>query len=209
MPARLRRLRSPRILVRALPGRSRRALIPVVLGLLAVTAIGAGPVGAGGGDSRDLYFSAGYERQIDGRTCTAASTAMMMNFIARRDLNLGQYTILRYEQPRDALNDAVQRGSDPLGWSRAATYFSRYTGRPTTYVWEAYDSVYNHAVLNGPSITPVVANRPGNVKRYGTRTSAVKAYPIAMTRIARDRRMTNCVNRRMAVMASVAIIVVT
>jgi len=65
---------------------------------------------------------------------------MMMNFIAGRDLGLGQMFILRYEQPRDALNDAVQRGSDPLGWARAATYFSSRTPRPTTYAWEAYDS---------------------------------------------------------------------
>jgi hypothetical protein len=89
---------------------------------------------------KDLYFAAGYEHQVDNRTCSAASTAMMMNFIARRDLHLRQMTILRYEQPRDALNDAKQRGSDPLGWSRAATYFSKYTGKPTTYKWEAYGS---------------------------------------------------------------------
>ncbi|HTG41142.1 MAG TPA: hypothetical protein VK697_05945, partial [Methylomirabilota bacterium] len=91
---------------------------------------------------RDLYFAAGYERQVDGRTCTAAGTAMMMNFIARRDLGLNQLSILRFEQPRDALNDRVQRGSDPLGWSKATTYYSRYTGRPTTYSWQAFSSEY-------------------------------------------------------------------
>jgi hypothetical protein len=88
----------------------------------------------------DRYFSAGYERQVDSRTCTAASTAMMLNFIARRDLNLNQLTILGYAQPRDALNDRVQRGSDPLGWSRAATYYSKTTGKATTYDWLAYTS---------------------------------------------------------------------
>ena len=36
--------------------------------------------------------------------------------------------------------DAVQRGSDPLGWSRAATYFSRYTGARRSTSWEAYPS---------------------------------------------------------------------
>jgi hypothetical protein len=65
---------------------------------------------------------------------------MMMNILAGRDRNFNQLTILRYAQPRDALNDRVQRGSDPLGWSRAATYFSKYTIRPTTYRWEAYSS---------------------------------------------------------------------
>jgi hypothetical protein len=134
MPARLRRL------VHFPPGRSRRALIPALLAVVAAGVIGVGPAGAASGQSRDLYFAAGYERQVDNRTCTAASTAMMMNFIARRDLNLSQLAILRYEQPRDALDDAVQRGSDPLGWSRAATYYSRYTGRPTTYAWETYDT---------------------------------------------------------------------
>ena len=105
--------------------------------LLAVLAL---PAGAANGFSRDLYFAAGYERQVDSRTCTAAATAMMMNFIARRDLNLGQLYILQYEQPRDALANSVQRGSDPLGWSRAATYFSSRTGKPTVYLWEAYGS---------------------------------------------------------------------
>ncbi|HEX3428555.1 MAG TPA: C39 family peptidase [Candidatus Limnocylindrales bacterium] len=137
MPERSRRLRS---LVRSVFARPRRALLPTVVALSAATAIGAGPVGAATADGRDLYFGAGYERQVDNRTCTAAATAMMMNFIAGRDMNLAQMPILRYEQTRDALNNAVQRGSDPLGWSRAATYFSGYTRRQTTYLWETYDS---------------------------------------------------------------------
>jgi hypothetical protein len=130
MPARLRHLRRAFGLV---PGRPRRAIMPILLALSAAAAIAAGPVGAAPIDGRELYFSAGYERQVDSRTCTAAATAMMMNFIARRDLNLNQMLILRFEQSRDALNNAVQRGSDPLGWSRAATVFSAYTGRPTSY----------------------------------------------------------------------------
>jgi hypothetical protein len=134
MPVRLSHLR--RFLRRG--STTRRALFPVLLTLLAAASIGTAPVGAATGSSRDLWFTSGYERQVDSRTCTAASTAMMMNFIARRDLNLSQMAILKYEQPRDALNNAVQRGSDPLGWSRAATYYSRYTGQPTTYAWEAY-----------------------------------------------------------------------
>src|SRR4029079_5256519 len=74
-------------------------------------------------------------------TCTAASTAMMLNFIARRDLNLDQRAILAYEQPRDALNDAVQRGSDPLGWSKALTHYASLTGKGQfTYRWESYST---------------------------------------------------------------------
>jgi hypothetical protein len=88
----------------------------------------------------DVYFGSGYERQIDNRTCTAASTAMMLNFIAGRDLGLSQMGILRYEQQRDALNDEKQRGSDPLGWSRALTYYSSHTGTSFTYNWEAHAS---------------------------------------------------------------------
>jgi hypothetical protein len=137
MPARLRRLsRFPHPRRRA----SRRGLISTLLVLSAAAAFGASPVGASTYTNRDLYFASGYERQVDSRTCTAASVAMMMNFIAGRDLNLSQTAILKYEQPRDALNNAVQRGSDPLGWSRAATYYSRYTGHPTTYAWEAYST---------------------------------------------------------------------
>ncbi len=90
------------------------------------------------GYSLDLYFRGGFERQVDGRTCTAAATAMMANFAARRDLGLSQRSILRYAQARDALRNSRQRGSDPLGWSRAATYYSRYTGISTTHTWEAH-----------------------------------------------------------------------
>jgi hypothetical protein len=128
-----------------MPAHIRRlSAIPLLLVLsLAWSAVPA-PASAWGWDgyTRDLYFAAGYERQVDGRTCTAAGTAMMMNFIARRDLGLNQLSILRFEQPRDALNDRVQRGSDPLGWSKATTYYSRYTGRPTTYSWQAFSSEY-------------------------------------------------------------------
>jgi hypothetical protein len=126
-----------------MPPRSRRsrriaALSPFIALWLAT--IGAPSAAAASAYGRDLYFVGAYEHQVDSRTCTAASVAMMENLIARRDLNLSQSAILRYEQPRDALDDATQRGSDPLGWSRAATYFSRYTPRPTTYRWEAYST---------------------------------------------------------------------
>ena len=108
------------------------------LGLL--LGLAAMPATAASTYVKDVYLSTGYERQIDGRTCVAASTAMMLNFIARRDLKLDQMKILRYAQPRDALDDAVQRGTDPLGWSRALTHFSSATGRSFSYRWEAYGS---------------------------------------------------------------------
>ena len=92
------------------------------------------------GFAYDTYFSSAYERQVDNRTCVAASTAMMMNILNGTDLNMNQMTILNYAQPRDALKDSVQRGSDPLGWAIAATHFSQYTIRPTTYRWEAYST---------------------------------------------------------------------
>ncbi len=91
----------------------------------------------------DLYFRSGYAHQIDNRTCTAASVAMMLNFTARHDLNLYQMSILRYEQTHDVLNDAIQRGSDALGWSRALTYFSTKSGKGSfVYNWKAYNSEY-------------------------------------------------------------------
>jgi hypothetical protein len=117
------------------------AFLAAIAAVLLLTSAGAAPAQAQGrGYGTDLYFAAGYERQIDSRTCIAAATAMMLNFIARRDLNLGQLYMLRYAQTRDALSNAVQRGSDPLGWARAATWFSNRTGRPTVYAWEAYGS---------------------------------------------------------------------
>ena len=122
-----------------MPARLRRPLLLVPLAAVWL-AIGSAPVGAATTYTRDLYFSGSWEQQVDNRTCTAASVAVMENLIARRDLNLNQMTILRYEQPRDALLDSVQRGSDPLGWALAATEFSKRTPRPTTYRWEAYGS---------------------------------------------------------------------
>jgi hypothetical protein len=93
--------------------------------------------------TKDLYARSGYEHQIDSRTCTAAGTAMMLNFIARRDLHLDQSYILRWSQTRDTLDDRVQRGSDPLGWARALTNFSPRAGRGTIpYRWEAYGAEY-------------------------------------------------------------------
>jgi hypothetical protein len=126
---------------RPMPRTSTRRILPI-LGVFLVAAIvgGLAPARTEAATpfTRDLYFSAGYERQVDGRTCTAASTAMMLNFVARRDLGLNQLSILSYEQPRDALNNSTQRGSDPLGWSRALTYYSSRAGTRFTYLWEAY-----------------------------------------------------------------------
>ena len=106
--------------------------LALLLGLAITPATAASPY------VKDVYFSGGYERQVDGRTCVAASTAMMLNFIAEEDLRLDQMKILRYAQPRDALNDDVQRGTDPLGWAKALTHYSSATGRSFGYRWEAY-----------------------------------------------------------------------
>jgi hypothetical protein len=125
-----------------MPARSRRIALglPMLLALALVSGGRPAPAAAASSFTYDTYFWSAYERQVDSRTCTAASTAMMMNILNGRDLNLDQRAILSYSQPRDALSDSVQRGTDPLGWSRAATYFSRYTIRPTTYKWEAYST---------------------------------------------------------------------
>ncbi|HEY7133221.1 MAG TPA: hypothetical protein VH440_13280 [Candidatus Limnocylindrales bacterium] len=120
--------------------RPRRLLLASAMAALWIATVGATSVGALTTWRRDVYFARGYEHQIDSRTCTAAATAMMLNMIQRRDLNLSQRTVLRYAQPRDALNDAVQRGSDPLGWARAVSHYSRYTSHPTAYRWEAYST---------------------------------------------------------------------
>ena len=146
MIARLRRLvRLTRVALPAestRPARTRRrlALQMALASVVATFIVLPLQASAAGTFSYDTYFTSAYERQIDSRTCVAASTAMMMNILNGRDLNLNQMTILRYAQSHDALNDATQRGSDPLGWAMAATRFSRYTIRPTTYRWEAYST---------------------------------------------------------------------
>jgi hypothetical protein len=121
-----------------MPARSRRLAmaLPVLLVLALFT--GGAPTRAEAASTfvYDTYFGSAYERQVDSRTCTAASTAMMMNILAGRDRNFEQLGILRYAQSNDALSDS--RGTDPLGWARAATYFSQFTIRPTTYRWAAY-----------------------------------------------------------------------
>jgi hypothetical protein len=157
----------------------RLVLVSVLIGLwLALL----GPVPASGavGYSRDLYFAGAYEHQVDGRTCTAASTAMMMNMLDRRDLNLRQMSILRFAQVRDALMDARQRGSDPLGWSRAATYFSRYTARPTVYQWEAYPS--KTAALKRAAAQIAATGKPvGLVIKHGTHAVVMTGIRTAST----------------------------
>jgi hypothetical protein len=123
-----------------MPARFRRLAFAAPLLLALVAFVGPAGTSAATEYYAHTYFSSAYERQIDSRTCVAASTAMMMNILNGGDLNLDQMAILRYAQKRDALNDSTQRGSDPLGWAIAATRFSRYTVRPTTYRWEAYST---------------------------------------------------------------------
>lgn len=116
----------------------RLALLTLGVGLL----VAASPGGTSAAEPyrQDTYRASVYERQVDNRTCTAASTSMMLNFVAGRDLDLSQLGILAYARPRDALNDARQRGSDPLGWARALTHFADRTGSEFTYKWEAFGS---------------------------------------------------------------------
>jgi hypothetical protein len=114
----------------------------LVLGVALLAAFAPSTADAATPYTLDVYFGSGYEHQVDNRTCTAASSAMMLNFIAGRDLGLSQMSILLYEQPRDALDNKKQHGSDPLGWSRAMTYFASRTGKVFAYDWEAYTSEY-------------------------------------------------------------------
>ncbi|MBA2380642.1 MAG: C39 family peptidase [Chloroflexi bacterium] len=158
--------------------RHRRLRILPILLAIGLLVVGSAPAGAASTYSRDLFFAAGYEHQVDSRTCTAASTAMMMNFIARRDLKLSQLAILRYEQPRDALSNATQRGSDPLGWSKAATYFSRYTGRPTTYRWEAYSSA-SRALRRAATQIAITGKPVGLLVRYGTHAMVMTGFTVS------------------------------
>lgn len=139
-----------------LPSLLRLATLGFAFAFLAILA--PAPVAAAQPFTKDLYFAAGYVRQIDGRTCTAASTSMMMNFIAGRSLGLSQMEILNYAQPIDALNDRVQRGSDPLGWSKVATQYSAIAGLPTTYKWAAYPT--KASALKAAALAIATYNKP-------------------------------------------------
>jgi hypothetical protein len=157
----------------------RRALLPfgaamaLVVGLISSVAVE--PVAAGT-YVRDLYFPAGYERQIDSRTCTAASTAMMLNFIARRDLNLSQSYILRWEQTHDALDDRIQKGSDPLGWARAMTNFSTRAGKGAfTYRWESYSTEYT-ALKHAARVIAETGMPVGLLVAHGTHAMVMTGF---------------------------------
>lgn len=143
----------------------------LLLGLLFVAGAAPARTEAATPFKMDLYFGSGYERQVDGRTCTAASTAMMLNFVAGRDLRLNQLSILRYAQPRDALNDAKQQGSDPLGWSRALTYFDTRTGKDFIYHWEAYTSEY--AALKRAATQIAITGKPVGLVVWNGRHAVV------------------------------------
>jgi hypothetical protein len=130
-------------------------------GLAPTAAIAAEPF------TMDVYFRAGYERQVDGRTCTAASAAMMLNFIAGKDLRLSQLGILRYAQPRDALNNAKQRGSDPLGWAKALTHFSTRAGHGKfSYEWKSYPSEYT-ALMHAARLIAYTGKPVGLLIKHG------------------------------------------
>ena len=75
-----------------MPARYRRLAIglPVLLALALVTGGAPAPVAAASSVTYDTYFWSSYERQVNSRTCTAASTAMMMNILNGRDMNLDQ-----------------------------------------------------------------------------------------------------------------------
>ena len=156
--------------------RPRTRPIALLFALAFILGLAVAPAEAGTLYRRDLYFTAGYERQIDSRTCVPASTAMMLNFIARRDLGLDQMTILRWAQPRDALNDRVQRGTDPLGWSRALTNFSTAAGKGSfAYRWEAYSSEYA-ALKRAAKLIATTSKPVGLLVRNGTHAAVMTGF---------------------------------
>ena len=157
----------------ALPTRHRRrgAIAGFIVALGVFAALLPSNAAAATVFRRDVYFSSGYERQVDNRTCTAASTAMMLNFVAGRDLGLNQLDVLRYAQARDALNDATQRGSDPLGWSRALTYYAPRTGSAFTYNWEAYAT--EAAALKRAAAQLALTGRPAGILTMNGRHAVV------------------------------------
>ena len=85
-----------------MPARSRRLALalPALLALALFTGGRPAVTTAATSFTYDTYFSSAYERQVDSRTCTSASTAMMLNILAGRDRNFDQLSILRYSQPR-------------------------------------------------------------------------------------------------------------
>ena len=153
----------------------RRGIAALILVPAVLLGVLIGPVTAASPYVKDVYFSAGYERQIDGRTCVAGSTAMMLNFIARRDLRLDQMGILRYAQANDALRDSVQRGSDPLGWARALTRFSDRTGQTFGYRWEAHTSELG--ALKRAATSIATTNKPvGLTVAHGTHAVVMTGF---------------------------------
>ena len=158
-------------------------LAGLVFALVLVSGVAPANTDAATSFTIDVYFGSGYEHQVDDRTCTAASTAMMLNFIAGRDLGLSQMTILQYEQPRDALNDKKQRGSDPLGWSVALTHFASRTGTSFTYNWEAYAS--QNAALKRAATQIAITRKPVGLAVWNGQHAAVMTGFVA----SRDPRL--------------------
>jgi hypothetical protein len=154
----------------------RSGIVALLFAVAFVVGIGLAPAEAATLYRRELYFTAGYERQVDSRTCVAASSAMMLNLIARRDLGLNQLTILRWAQPRDALNDSVQRGTDPLGWARAMTHFSTTAGKGAfAYQWEAYTTEYA-ALKRAAKLIAVTGKPVGLLVRNGTHAAVMTGF---------------------------------
>jgi hypothetical protein len=149
---------------------TKRVSAAVVVGLLTML-FSTAPASAAQPYRIDLYFVGGYERQVDGRTCTAASTAMMVNFGLRRDVRLSQMGILRYAQRNDALNDRRQLGSDPLGWARAVTRYTYLAGRRVTYEWAAFTS--RRSALNAAAKAIAQTRKPVGLVVWNGRHAVV------------------------------------
>jgi hypothetical protein len=161
---------------------NRRFVWPA-LAWLVVMLVATSPAAAAPAYRIDLYFASGYERQVDGRTCVAASAKMMLNFIARRDIRLSQYTILRYAQRNDALNDQRQLGSDPLGWARAVTRYSTQINRRTSYQWASYRS--KTAALKAAALAIAQTRKPVGLLVWNGRHAVVMTGFVA----SRDPRL--------------------
>ncbi len=141
--------------------RAGRVVVAALTGVLCLITVAAPALGASS-YSVDLYRTDFYAAQVDDRTCTAASVAMMLEMLAFRRVGIpvtdsgaysrtgtrkvwvesrtGELAILRYEQANDALSGGTGRGSDARGWAIALTEMSRYADDPTNFGHLAFDS---------------------------------------------------------------------
>jgi hypothetical protein len=133
----------------------------------------AGPVTGPWTGSVSIWRSTAFASQVNGDTCTAAATQIMLNLLLNRSRSDAgeQMSILNWEKANDSL--AVSDGSDPLGWAGAVRRFGGSRG--STYQWARFGT-FDLAVRDSAYRLRMTGKPIGLLVRYGTHANVLVGF---------------------------------